>query len=212
MIAVITGDLVDSTQLSAADYQCTVKALKGYLATLVESYDVVYSVYRGDGFQLASPHAAQLATLLLRIKLWLASGKQAPPVDCALAGVCGSGEIYGDDPGENTGPALISSGRSLDALRGPQISIEIENSPHNEALAVLCAQQSYILNRLSESQCELLYRYIEHGFPTHQQLASQLGTSRQNISERLRAAGAEPLCRFIDFVNKCCQERVKEHP
>ncbi|QPG07071.1 hypothetical protein IT774_08220 [Salinimonas marina] len=212
MIAVITGDLVDSTQLSPADYQITVKALKTYLTTLVKDYDAIYSVYRGDGFQLVSPHAAQLATLMLRTKLWLAAGKQAPPVQCALAGVCGSGTIHGDDPGEHTGPALITSGRTLDGLRGPQLSIEIENSPYNEALAVLCVQQSYLLNRLSESQSELLYRYVERQFPTHQQLADQLGTSRQNISERLRAAGADPLVRFIDFVDKCCQACLQERP
>ncbi|WP_218353802.1 SatD family protein [Alteromonas lipotrueiana] len=206
MIAVITGDLVNSTQLNKHDYRTTVDALKKYLTQIATEYSGIFAVYRGDGFQLVTTQYSQIATIMLKIKLWLAAGTQAPVIQCALAGACGMGSIEGEDPGENTGPVYIRSGRTLDTLRGAQLSIEIQDSQYNTALKVLCSQQSYILNRLTAGQCELLYLYLEQQCPTHQQLASALGTSRQNISERLRAAGAETVTEFIHFTKTSCCE------
>ncbi len=206
MIMVITGDLVRSTQLDTVDYQRTIRALQHYLDALSKQYETVHSLYRGDGFQLAGYATDQLPVILLKIKLWLASGEDTPAIHCTLSGACGEGALSGRDPGMNSGPALITSGRTLETLRSAQLMLHIQNCPQQEAVALLCNQLSYILNRLSARQSALLYEYLNAGFPTHQALAQTHDTTRQNISERLKAAGADLLPEFIGFAQQCCRQ------
>lgn len=205
MIAVMNVDLVGSSQLTAANYQSTLAALEHYLEEMRQQYNFIYSVYRGDEFQIATRHPDTAGKLLLEIKLWLASEQAGLPLQCTISLALGPGTVTGTDPGKANGDTYILAGRTLDSLRSGQLMINVTDKKIG-ALPVICHQLSYILNRLNTSQVSLLYDYVKNDFPTHQYLAEKLSTSRQNISERLRAAGAELLPEFIAYTQQLISE------
>lgn len=116
----------------------------------------------------------------------------------------------GADPGVNNGPAYIKSGRKLETLRSAELLIQTAGDQHALALHIICQQLSYIMNRHSARQAELVHQYLVSDFATHQSLAEQLGTSRQNVSERLRAAGADLLPETITYINSLLQSPTTE--
>ncbi|MBD3584497.1 hypothetical protein HHX48_01970 [Salinimonas sp. HHU 13199] len=201
MIAVMNVDLVGSSQLTPANYASMLQALENYLETIKQQYNVIYSVYRGDEFQIATRQADIAGKLLLEIKLWLASERAGLPLQSTISLAFGPGTVTGNDPGKNNGDTYILAGRTLDSLKSGQLMINVADKKMS-ALTIICHQLSYILNRLNTSQMSLLYDYVTNDFPTHQSLAEKLSTSRQNISERLRAAGAELLPEFIAYTQE----------
>jgi predicted DNA-binding protein YlxM (UPF0122 family) len=60
---------------------------------------------------------------------------------------------------------------------------------------------NHLLNRLTKSQAQLLYQYIEHDFAEHQKMAEFTGTSRQNISNRLGNIGAYLVRDYMAIIN-----------
>ncbi|WP_018981742.1 nucleotidyl cyclase domain-containing protein [Salinimonas chungwhensis] len=209
MIAVLNADLVGSTRLTPEDYTQTIADIEDYLQGLKHQHNVIYSLYRGDEFQVAFEHPEAAVTTLLKLKLWLASANLSHPLQSTISLAYGPGELTGEDPGKANGETFILAGRTLDKMRPGQLAI---NLLHKEtpALTVICQQLSYILNRLNTSQTTLLYDYVYEDFPTHQNLADKLATSRQNISERLSAAGADLLPGFIDYMNNLIQQQMQK--
>lgn len=210
MIGVLTADLVGSTRLDSSSYHTTVNGLADYLSSLKKHTALTFSVYRGDEFQVAFGQPEQACKLTLQLKSWLASGHTVPPIQCTMSLAFDHGEMQGADPGVNNGPAYIKSGRKLETLRSAELLIQTAGDQHALALQIICQQLSYIMNRHSVRQAELVHQYLASDFATHQSLAEQLGTSRQNVSERLRAAGADLLPETITYINSLLQSPTTE--
>lgn len=205
MIAVMNVDLVGSSQLTPADYQTMLQGLERHLKKIKQQYNFIYSVYRGDEFQIAMQQPEAAGKLLLEVKLWLASERSSLPLQSTISLALGPGTVSGTDPGKANGETYILAGRTLDSLKSGQLMINVADKKIS-ALPIICHQLSYILNRLNTSQITLLYDYVTNDFPTHQSLADKLSTSRQNVSERLRAAGAELLPEFIAYTQHLISE------
>lgn len=199
MIGVLTTDIVGSTKLSATDLRQTLSSLEQHLADLQSRHKLIYALYRGDEFQLAIDNPLQAAGLMLQLKLWLAGGHATPALACTASLAIGPGRLEGSDPGKANGQTYVASGRGLESTKRGQFDIQVLGIS-DPALPLLCQQLSFVLNRLTRNQAALLYTYLNEEFPTHQQLANQLETSRQNISDRLRACGAELLEPFLDYI------------
>lgn len=206
MIAVLTGDLVESTRLSSTHYAQTINALTTVLNHLQEQTGCTYELFRGDGFQVVFPDPKHAIHALFTIRLYLNSQISEVAVNCTQALAYGEGTLSESSPGTSNGEAFVLSGRTLDNTRGGEFRVILApgqsgTKGQQTALDIMCSQLSYVLNRLSKKQADLLYQYLSQNFPTHQVLADNNNTSRQNISERLKSAGGDLLAPFIDYIN-----------
>ena len=138
---------------------------------------------------------------MFEIKLFLNSQLDSQAVNCTQSLAYGDGEYVPGKPGISTGPVFTQSGRGLEKLKSGDFSVLCGENNIQLSVALMCQQLSYILNRLSKKQAALLYTYVSMDFPLHQHIAELEDTSRQNISERLKAAGADLLPPFIEFIN-----------
>ncbi len=202
MIAVLTGDLVNSTKMSKEIYSNIINELKELLNKANHKYDAIGEIYRGDEFQIQYPNPMYALKSTLLIKLALHLSKFSPkPIQCTLSLAYGSHEIYDEKPNTSSGPVFIKSGRGLDKAQRGDISLNFEQECDNSEIYLLTQFLNHLLNRLTKTQAELLYQYIESDFAEHKKIADITGTTRQNISNRLGNIGAFLVRDYMEVVN-----------
>ena len=192
MIAVLTADLVDSTKLNTSELVQVTDWLENYFNRhLINARG---SIYRGDEFQVIfnEHQSAIYQTILLKLKLqnefeW----KQL----CTMSLAFGEATLLADTPQISQGPVFVTSGRGLEKTKRSEIVL------HNAQLTtkadtLLLKYVNHQLNKLTTTQIELLITYFENHFPEHKELALLTDTTRQNISSRLSAMGADLLRDF----------------
>ncbi|RYV01600.1 hypothetical protein SOPP22_14610 [Shewanella sp. OPT22] len=197
MIAVLTADLVNSTKLEPKDLVKTTTWLQDYFAQNLKAPQTLSAIYRGDEFQLVfrKPQQALYETLLLKLKLKLAFPWNQ---DCTMSLAYGHADVITDGPQTSQGPVFVTSGRNLNKTKKGDVLISspVQSSKTYTLLLKLINHQ---LEKLTRSQVELLTTYIENKFPEHKELALTTGTSRQNISNRLSAIGADLIKEFVQL-------------
>ncbi|RDV29179.1 hypothetical protein DXV75_01590 [Alteromonas aestuariivivens] len=202
MIAVLTGDLVHSSKMSQPDFNRSVQAVETFIADCTDKYGAQGYGYRGDAFQLMFPEPQPALNAALQFKLALGAGVGLEtPADCTLSLAYGEGTVSESGPRSALGEAYVCSGRNLDRAARGSIHVAICGGSGDEEMGLLCEFLSHLLGRLTTSQKQLLHSYLESGFAEHRVLAQQLHTSRQNISQRLAAIGAELVRDFVYLVN-----------
>jgi len=204
MIAVLTGDMVNSTKMSDAAYSAAVNTLKNLLKTAQKQYQAKGEIYRGDEFQIHFPnplHAIEY-TLLIKLALYLSEAPRKP-VQCTLSLAYGSHSVLDEKPNTSSGPVFIQSGRGLDNTQRGDLSISFEGADENTDNELLLLTQflNHLLNRLTRTQAELLNQYIQSHYAEHKKIAEMTGTTRQNISNRLGNIGAFLVRDYIQIVN-----------
>lgn len=210
MIAVLTGDIVNSTKMSKQTYADVIKSLKGFLQDAHENYGAVGEIYRGDEFQIQYPNPidALKSTLLIKLALHL-SAYSTKPIQCTLSLAYGDYETYDEKPNTSSGPVFIESGRGLSKTQRGELSMHLkqqnvqqkEQKNNQDDVILLTQFLNHLLNRLTKTQAQLLYQYIQHGFAEQQKMAELTGTSRQNISNRLGNIGAYLVRDYIESIN-----------
>ena len=204
MIAVLTGDLVNSTKMTDEVYSDVITNLKGLLKTAHQKYQAIGEIYRGDEFQIQFPdpiHAIE-CTLLIKLSLQISKFSKKP-LQSTLSLAYGSHSILDDKPNTSSGPVFINSGRGLNKTQRGDISVNFETTVQesNKEIILLTQFLNHQLNRLTRTQAELLYQYIESNYAEHKKIADITGTSRQNISNRLGNIGAFLVRDYIKIIN-----------
>jgi hypothetical protein len=205
-IAVITGDLINSTRV--ADSKAFKRQLDTLLARLEERFDAEVATYRGDGFQIAldARHNALQLALLLRTGLIAASPDSKNRWDARIAIAWGEADkeemVKADlDPAGQIGPVYIQSGRALDALGKQHLQAVTSGELPSLALDLSCRFADDILNHLTAVEAEVLYYYLQDR-GSHQSIADRLGKQRPTVTVALQRARYKLLARFVDDMDK----------
>lgn len=201
MIAVLTGDIVNSTKMSSDTYNKVISTLNTLFENANAQFNAVGEIYRGDGFQVQypDPFDAIKSTLLLKLALHSAHFSDKP-IQCTLSLAFGKADIYAEKPNTSSGTAFLLSGRGLE--KTPRGDLLVQFDQPNDELVLLTQFLNHLLNRLTKSQAELLYQTIETEFTEHWKIAEVTGTSRQNISNRLGNIGAFLVRDYMDMISR----------
>ncbi|MDC2887723.1 MarR family transcriptional regulator [Psychrosphaera algicola] len=203
MIAVLTGDIVNSTKMSKETYSEVIKQLTSLLQDVNVQFNAVGEIYRGDEFQIQYPNPldALKSTLLIKLALHLATFSEKP-IQCTLSLAYGEYDIYADKPNTSSGSVFVASGRGLQKTSRGELSLLLEQDLDESELNLLTQFLNHLLNRLTKTQATLLYQYIENDFTDHKTMAELTATTRQNISNRLSNIGAYLIKEYIENVNR----------
>lgn len=194
MIAVLTGDIVNSTKLNEAEYQLVTERINDCCELLKQKFNAKWELYRGDGFQVSVPHPekAMLCAMLLKTCL-RQMFSEGSPVDMTLSIGFGNQTVHSEKLGTSFGSAFVLSGQGLDNSPKGNLTIHMgdEFGILSDALTITTRFISHSLSLLSQKQAEVLYYYLLLSYPEQQVIAAKLSTSRQNVSKHLSRAGAE---------------------
>ena len=185
VIAVITGDIVDSRALS----QSTFRQVMGNLESLLQVFQArslcEFDIFRGDSFQLTTA-AEQAATMATQIDLTLRSAEPAVEVRQCIG--LGLGGAYQASVKRATGPAYLLSGHGLDEMKGRGLKVCSDNVPFQTHCDLMTRFFDSHLARLTAVQAAVVVAYLNEDNKSHEHLASVLDKKRSNVTRILNAS------------------------
>jgi hypothetical protein len=185
--AVITADIVNSTQLSKAD----LKKLMKNLAGILQQYP--HEFFRGDSFQVYVKSPAEALRLLLQMRIVamkLISETSMPFTD--IKGSIGVGfvKLPVRSLKTATSEAFILSGRTLDSMKPEQrlaIACNEKNSTANLALRVIARFIDYLFHRLTARQAAVVFELLMNR--TQTETAKRLKIAQATVHQHIQSAG-----------------------
>jgi hypothetical protein len=190
-IAVITGDLVGSTDFETDKVEAAMRALAGSadrIAAWSQQSDSRFTRFRGDGWQLYLewPHLCLRAALVLTASARAVGHGPLSRVSIAI----GPADNLGTrDLSDASGPAFQRSGRGLDAMpKSARIVLSGESlKERDQIIARLMFERT---SRWTQPQAEAMALYLHPDNPTLQDIGAALGISAQAANYRLGGGGA----------------------
>lgn len=206
LYAVITGDIVGSSKLTASQRSHLLSVLKSSFKTindiLPDGIRAPFEIHRGDSFQgvLFKPKIALRVAIAIRASLrhGFQTKQRRYALDARIAVGIGHIDFLPEDRGsEGDGEAFRLSGQTLDEMKGDQrLIIRTPWQAVDAELDIECALLDAMINRWSAEQSQAILGQIR-GL-TQKRAAKEFGISQPAVRQRLKSAGGwaiEELCR-----------------
>jgi len=197
-VAVLTGDLVDSTKRKPLERQKLVEVLSAFFDKFKAKsrndlqLKATFELYRGDSFQamLEAPEQALLLTLLIRTYL---QGKvifpnQSSKNDARIAIGVGKVTYNAATLAESDGEAFVFSGRLLDSMKKMPNRIALKSTRKllDEEMETSLVLMEAIITRWTAAQAEVVYYKLQNY--TEIMIAEILNIKQPTVNERSKAA------------------------
>ncbi|GBL02873.1 hypothetical protein [Glaciecola sp. KUL10] len=209
MIAVLTADLVNSSQLDKQAYVKVIQFLKLLLSELVEEENISFEISRGDSFQIVFTNPVIALRLSLLIKFALLSGRYSESIKVTQSLAVGEFEHLTNKPGESSGAVFINSGRGLDNTAKGNLSLH-STILNQQGFHLATQFLNHHLTQLSKKQAEVSYFFLKHKYPEQGIIASELKITRQNVATHLKRAGADLIKTFIIEYESLIQQHLEQ--
>lgn len=204
MIAVITGDLIDSREYG--DPGPWLAALKEILASAGEQ-PRFWDIYRGDSFQVEMADPAGAFMMVMRIKAGLRLHK-AP--DTRLAIGIGDKQYAADRITESNGTAFVHSGELLEALKEQKETLGIRSPwpDWDEEINVGLKLSQVIMDQWKSKTARLVSEVLRHPGKSQQDIAEMLGIQQAGVSQGLKRAHLDELLAWERLFNKKLKTQI----
>jgi len=188
--AVITADIVNSTQLTKAQEKSLFRELN---EALKEHH---FEFYRGDSFQAYIKEPA--AALALLLKLRMIAREAGPAFDIRAA--TGIGDVPGPIKklGVASGEAFLISGRAMDELgktNDTRLILRSADAAMNTTLEVTALFIDYIFREMTSKQAKVLLILLNGG--TQLAAAKKIRKSQSTIHKHVQSAGWAELSKLL---------------
>ncbi|HET8855689.1 MAG TPA: hypothetical protein VFM60_07180 [Salinimicrobium sp.] len=209
MIAVITADLVDSSNYNEQLLEEVLDTLQSEFKTMQKEYnnsDLRFEVYRGDSFQGIIPEVPNALQIALEIKAAInrihfketqKSKTYSKIADFRMAIGIGSYDFVRETIAASNGEAFRYSGRMLDAMKNDsrrtllKSPLEEFNEEFNASLYLL----DMLTNRWSTASAEVVY-YLLKGLK-EQEISREIGISQSAVNQRKKASGWDAIAALL---------------
>lgn len=191
IVSVLTGDLIDSTRSAPGATDLAMAALSGAAAKIskITGNDARFTRFRGDGWQICLPGRAHVlrATLLLLAELNASRSGLTTKLSIAVGPIDNLGSR---DLADASGRAFNLSGRNLDSLSryNPHFIYEDPDEPEFWPKAIMEIAQ-WQARKWTPEQAEAVVMALDLPRPSDEELARELGISRQAFQSRLKGSG-----------------------
>lgn len=196
MIAIITGDIINSQN---SDTSAWMPALKELFATWANGPEN-WEIYRGDEFQVKSS-VNEVFARALTIKSLI---KTFENLDVRLAIGVGNEVFLSEKITESNGSAYVNSGRLLNDIKteGRSLAICTDNEKVNRDLNILFKWASIDYDNWSVATAEIVHRLLKNKNLTQEELAKDLSISQSSVSQRLKRANYDLIQETDGFFRK----------
>lgn len=188
-IAVISGDIINSTKLNTEQFDLLLQRLKE-LQELISSENTLnaHSIERGDEFQTVV-HDIENAlryTIIYRVGIKALGKNYDSRISFALA----SKADLRESVSESMGDAFFLSGRGLKTLKSERLFFSADNNELTERFNLLIKYLDKQLTELTSRQCEVLLPMLkDNNGMSLTELADTLNIASATASKSLKASG-----------------------
>ena len=197
MIAVITGDIINSTEKAPKNWLKALKSVLNQYGTSPEKWEI----YRGDSFQLKIAVENALETAF-HIK---ATIKQIKNKDVRIAIGIGEENHKSNKISESNGSAYQNSGLCFESLKKTTLAIKSNDANWDEPINIMLDLILITANNWSISQAEVIKTIFENQGQNQNQIANLLEKSQSTISTSLDRSGYENLEKVFEYYQKKIQ-------
>ncbi len=189
MIAVITGDMINSRQYD--DPGRWLAGLKEILAS-VSAGPQFWDIYRGDSFQVELADPGEAFTVVMKIKATIRSYKG---MDTRLAVGIGEKTYTAAGITESNGPAFVYSGEVLEQLKDKKESLAIRSpwGEWDEEINAGLALALVIMDQWKPRTAWLVSSILGNPGKSQQEIAEMLDMQQAGVSQGLNRAHLKEL-------------------
>lgn len=204
--AIITGDIVNSSNILGDDRTMILKAINELPSKLNQLGLAGVEIYRGDSFQMIieSPENAVLIAILIRASLRSKNKKW----DVRIAIGVGTIDYNSTDIITSDGEAYKNSGREFDALKKRRLSILTPWKDVNNELAVSTAFADNIISNWSDNQANVIFISLSENI-TQKEIAERLGKKNQSVNNVINSGKESLISMYIARYNHLINSKIK---
>lgn len=196
MIAVLTGDIINSAGYKTADWM---PVLKNFLLKLGNTPEV-WEIYRGDEFQIriAPEKAVEVA---IQIKALI---KTVKSLDVRIGIGLGDEDFRGAGVSESNGSAYHRSGRTLSLLKEKKINLAIATGDPqtDDTLNLMLKLGLDFMDTWSVVSAEIILMALENPRTSQKEVAEQFQIQQSAVSQRYKRARLDLVKDLLNYYEK----------
>lgn len=208
---VITGDLVDSTNIAAQWRQTVIDALHVCVAESISLTPIKLEMYRGDSFQVVvdNPEYALTTAIALRTKIKAQTPSGQKLWDARLAIGIGNVSFESENIVTSDGEAFRLSGHSFDHIGKKRLSISTPWAEFNSNIELVSRFADDLITSWTAKQARIVYQSML--FPKLQKdMAEELGMTRQNFNYHWSSARGQLILDYVEYFKSLILKYIKQ--
>ncbi len=193
MIAIITGDIINSETHKASEW---IDVLKNQFSKWGET-PTEWEIYRGDEFQLKT-EPQQALRLAIQLKALIKSIKG---LDVRMAIGIGTESFKGVSISESNGTAYQRSGRTFETLRKEKVNLAIAtgNKEEDYSLNLMLKLALDFMDEWTMVSAEIVAIALANPELAQQEIAEQLHIQQSAVSQRQKRARLDLVLQLMDY-------------
>ncbi|MCZ4409946.1 SatD family protein [Cryomorphaceae bacterium 1068] len=194
MIAIITGDIINSTEDDSTQWLSLLKKVLNRYGKSPERWEI----FRGDSFQLeVEPKNALLTAFHIKACI-----KQTGSRDVRMAIGIGEATHKAARISESNGSAYVRSGESFEELKKQTLAIRTENEDIDETINLMLQLALLIADNWSSAVATIVNASIENPDKPQKELAKLLNKSQSSVSEAMSRGGYGEMMKVHQYYSK----------
>jgi hypothetical protein len=194
MIAVITGDIINSRKVNS---EIWLPGLKKYFVTIQPDSEK-WEIYRGDSFQIEVPVENALA-VALSVKALI---KTNTIIDARMAIGIGEKDFKGKKITESYGTAFIHSGESFEKLKNHTLLLKSPFENLDEYFNPTLKLLSFITANWKPVTAQTIFYALTHKELMQKEIAQHLSKDSTTINKALKRGGYDEIIEIINLYSK----------
>jgi len=207
MLAIITGDIVDSRSIN--DPTIWMDPLKELFNKMGET-PRNWEIYRGDSFQIevAPEESLRIALVIKSIIKKLKTKK----LDVRIAIGIGEKNFEANYVSESTGEAFVFSGTLLDELKKNKVHLGIQTpwSRLNSELNMMFKLALVVMNSWTSKSAEVAELLFDVSEITQVEIANRLGIAQSTVNDRVKRGSIYEIIELEQYFRNRIKEIKKE--
>ena len=202
MIALVTGDIVNSEKVSTEKW---LPLLRKFLGKLGKS-PAVWEIYRGDSFQFSCRPAMVFEKFLLLKSII----RQHKELDIRISIGFGDVAYKATKITESNGTAFTRSGRAFDQMKDRQYLVFSTGDAHmDDTLNLFASFASLVMDNWTTTVAETVQIILDHPDWNQEKVAEKLKVNQSAVSQNRRRAQLDLLLELDNYYSTCITALMK---
>lgn len=200
MVAILTGDIINSQTDGSSEWMHPLKAYLGGQGKALEDWEI----YRGDEFQIrTTPENALRAAIQVKAII-----KCTKSLDVRIGIGLGNETYIGSRVSESNGEAYQRSGRTFETLKEQKLTLAIAtgNDKTDRTLNLIIRLALDFMDQWSEVSSEIVRLTLESPTHSQQQIADRLGIKQSAVSQRINRARMDLVLDLLQYYESIIKE------
>ncbi len=209
---VITGDLVNSTNIAAKWRQTVVNTLQKLVAEFLPLTSVKLEMYRGDSFQVVvdKPEYVLDVAITLRAKLKAETPDKQEMWDARLAVGIGEISFESNNIVTSDGEAFRLSGHSFDNIGKKRLIIATPWPDFNNEMELVTRFADDVITSWTAKQARVVCHFLLFPNKLQKDLAEELGMTRQNFNYHWSSSRGQLILDYVEYFKSLISKYIKQ--